>query len=741
MKVEFVEVALNVPVNQTFTYSAIPAGTLSTQEKKSQGELFQKKRARKVESFECAVGSRVQVMLGGRRVSGIITALHEKLPQNFPVPQNKIRPILRVLDETPLLNEEMMSLGRWISSFYLCSIGEAYSAMIPGGIKESDSGWGFSAQIEEDDFASEKTLSDEQKAAVNGILNSAEIENSYEAIANEMQFKERNRPAKNHFEKSDSAEAQTIPREKNAKPKNLFQYIYGATGSGKTEVFLSAAETILERGKGVIYLVPEIALTPQVARAVVNRFGSTVAILHSRLTPAQKLFEYKRIIKKEARVVIGARSAIFAPVPDLGMIIIDEEHDPSYKSENTPRYHARQVAMHRAQLKKIPLVMGSATPSVEAWNSIKQKQFECHCLTKRLSGGKMPLIECVDLSREKIDGSISRILEEEIRATLAENRQVILFLNRRGFNHIFRCQTCGFELKCKNCSVPMTYHKAQNKIVCHYCGYSLKPLSVCPKCASLDIGYLGFGTEFIENEVKSKFPSARALRLDSDSLGKKNELEEKISAFKNGEADILLGTQMIAKGLNFPKLKLVGVILADTSLHIPDFRAAERTFSLITQVAGRAGRFFPDGKVIVQTYSPENPAIYCACHSQAKQFYAGEIELRKMLSFPPFSRLLRLVFRSALERDAEQCADEAKKIVEAELANLKERHTSGAAETEILGPSECALSKVASNYRHQILLRGKSIAVLQRLASVLLYSFRAPHGVFIEADVDPVSLL
>lgn len=731
MKAEFVEVALNVPVNQTFTYSAIPAGKISAHEEKPQGELFQKKRARKVESFECAVGSRVQVMFGNRRTTGVITALHEKLPQDFPVPQSKIRPILRVLDETPLLNEETMSLGKWISSFYLCSIGEAYSAMIPGGIKESDAAWGFSAQIEEDDFKSAKVLSDEQKAAVQGILDSAETEDYCEEISGENKIEE---------EKHSAAKGE-IFREKNSGQKNLFQYIYGATGSGKTEVFLSAAEKILERGKGVIYLVPEIALTPQVARAVLNRFGSTVAVLHSRLTPAQKLFEYRRIIKKEARVVIGARSAIFAPVPDLGMIIIDEEHDSSYKSESTPRYHARQVAMHRAQSKKIPLVMGSATPSVEAWNSIVQKKFECHYLTKRLSGGKMPLIECVDLSREKIDGSISKILEEEIRATLAENRQVILFLNRRGFNHIFRCQTCGFELKCKNCSVPMTYHKAQNKILCHYCGHSLKPLSVCPKCASLDIGYLGFGTEFIENEVKSKFPSARAIRLDTDSLGKKDELEEKIAAFKNGDADILLGTQMIAKGLNFPKLKLVGVILADTSLHIPDFRAAERTFSLITQVAGRAGRFFPDGKVIVQTYSPENPAIYFACHSQAQKFYADEIELRKVLSFPPFSRLLRLVFRSTVERDAEQCASEAKKILGAELQSLKERHTSGAAETEILGPSECALSKVAANYRHQILLRGNSIAVLQRLASVLIYSFRAPQGVYIEADVDPASLL
>ena len=439
--------------------------------------------------------------------------------------------------------------------------------------------------------------------------------------------------------------------------------------------------------------------------------------------------------------MIGARSAVFAPIPDLGLIVIDEEHDSSYKSGNAPRYHARQVAMRRASRLKIPRVMGSATPSVEAWKAMQDGQFATHRLTKRLSGGQMPIIAAIDLTRQKMNGSISEPFEEQIRQTLKEKRQAILFLNRRGFNHIFRCNSCGFELKCKNCSVPMTYHKAQNRLVCHYCSYSVQPFSVCSECGSFDIGYSGFGTEFIESEVKSKFPNARSLRLDTDSVGKKGELEEKIAAFKNGQYDILLGTQMIAKGLNFPALKLVGVILADTSLHLPDFRAAEKTFSLITQVAGRAGRFFPDGKVFVQTYSPQNPAIFCACRSRYNEFYQQELDARRLLNFPPYSRLLRLVLRSMAQSEAEAFASDAARILQQELDSIKQKHTAGADSVEVLGPSECPLSKISSSFRYQILLRGESVALLQKLAGALIYGFRAKEGVYIEVDVDPVNLL
>ncbi|MBR5964979.1 MAG: primosomal protein N' [Treponema sp.] len=701
---KYLQVALNVPANQTFTYANVPAGKRVAQEEKAQNELIPQKRARKVDSFEAQVGCRAEVMFGNKKATGIITAVFDELPKDLGFDAKKIRKILRVLDESPLLTKELLDLGRWLSDFYLCPIGEVLCAMIPGAKKGGEAG--IFSSVDADSFEGKNTLSPEQAQAVESIAGGVGAGGS---AASE-------------------------------KPC-LYHYLYGATGSGKTEVFLSAAQKVLERGQGVLYLVPEIGLTPQVVGAVTRRFGNTAAILHSALTPAQKLGEWKRIVQKEARVVIGARSAVFAPIPDLGLIIIDEEHDSSYKSSNSPRYHARQVAMRRASKLKIPLVMGSATPSVEAWKAMSEGQFAVHRLTKRLSGGRMPIIAAIDLSRQKIDGSISPALEDEIRRTLAEKRQAILFLNRRGFNHVFRCNSCGFESKCKNCSVPMTYHKAQNRLVCHYCSYSVEPFRVCPQCGSVDIGYSGFGTEFIESEVKSKFPNARSLRLDTDAVTKKGELEEKIAAFKKGEYDILLGTQMIAKGLNFPSLKLVGVILADTSLHLPDFRAAEKTFSLITQVAGRAGRFFPDGKVLVQTYSPNNPAVYCACHSLTKEFYEQELSTRKLLNFPPYSRLLRLVFRSMVQSDAEAFADDAYKILSQELEALQAKHLSYSKETEILGPSECPLSKINSNYRSQILLRGQSIALLQKLAASLIYGYRAKAGVYIEVDVDPVSLL
>lgn len=706
---KYLQVALNVPANQTFTYANVPAGKRLNKEEVAQNELIPQKRARKVDSFEAQVGCRAEVMFGNKRMTGIITDIFDELPKDLSFDARKIRKIVRVLDESPMLTKELLDLGRWISSFYLCPIGEALCSMIPGGRKEADAG-GFSS-VDADSFEGTNVLSTEQAAAVEEITRLAG--------------------------KNEEIEGQ----KSGANKGTLYHYLYGATGSGKTEVFLSAAQKILERSQGVLYLVPEIGLTPQVVGAVSRRFGNTAAVLHSALTPAQKLGEWKRILSKEARVVIGARSAVFAPIPDLGLIIIDEEHDSSYKSGNSPRYHARQVAMRRASRLRIPLVMGSATPSVEAWKAIEEGQFAVHRLTKRLSGGKMPIIAAVDLSKEKMNGAISLPLENEIRQTLKEKRQVILFLNRRGFNHIFRCSACGFELKCKNCSVPMTYHKAQNRLVCHYCSYSVEPFRVCPQCGSVDIGYSGFGTEFIESEVASKFPNARAMRLDTDAVGKKGELEEKIAAFKNGEYDILLGTQMIAKGLNFPSLKLVGVILADTSLHLPDFRAAEKTFSLITQVAGRAGRFFPDGKVLVQTYSPTNPAVFCACRSRTKEFYEQELDTRRLLNFPPYSRLLRLVFRSMAQGDAEAFAADAYKILSEELEAIKAKHLSASDETEILGPSECPLAKINSNYRNQILLRGPSATLLQKLAARLIYGYRAKEGVYIEVDVDPVSLL
>ncbi|MDE7392527.1 MAG: primosomal protein N', partial [Treponemataceae bacterium] len=508
------------------------------------------------------------------------------------------------------------------------------------------------------------------------------------------------------------------------------------TGTGKTEVFLQAAEALLAQGKGVIYLVPEIGLTKQVIEAVVARFGQTAAVLHSGLTPSQRLGEWKRILRREARVVIGARSAVFAPVPDLGMIIIDEEHDGSYKSGSTPRYHARQVAMYRAAKRGIPLVMGSATPSAEAWHAMANGTIMRHTLTRRLAGGAEPIVRAIDLSALALDGCISPELAGAITETLAQERQVILFLNRRGFTHFFRCNSCGFEMKCKNCSVALTFHKNEKRLRCHYCGWQTVPPQECPECGSLDVGYSGFGTEFIEQEVRAKFPRARVVRVDTDNVTHKGELQEKLDAFRRGDYDIMLGTQMVAKGLNFPRLQLVGVILADTGLHLPDFRAQERTFALITQVAGRAGRFFPDGRVLVQTYAPHRMPIAYAVQGATAQFYDEELKQRAALDFPPFSRLVRLVFRAPTEAQAEQAAAGAAAILRESL-----RKNARADEPEILGPAACPIAKIAANWRYQILLRGNSRAVMQAVAADLLYNYKHDSDVHIECDVDPVALL
>ncbi|MBQ9238485.1 MAG: primosomal protein N' [Treponema sp.] len=668
----YLDIAVNVPLNQTFLYSYSPP---------------EKKNVPKP-----AVGMRAEVPFGNRSLPGFITALYDEMPADCTVPQEKIRPIKKVLDTEPIFTTELFTLARWMSGYYLCAIGETLAAMIPSGRRETGAG-GFSC-ASDIPVLTAHTLSDEQRCAVDGILSS-------------------------------TAE------------KKLFHYLYGPTGSGKTEVFLQAAEHVLARGKGVIYLVPEISLTQQVIEAVVTRFGNGTAVLHSKRSPGERLAEWRRIMRREARIVIGARSAIFSPVPDLGLIIIDEEHDSSYKSGSVPRYHARQVAFFRASREAVPVVMGSATPSVEAWHLMETGVIVKHTVTRRLAGGGTPQLVTVDLTKyPPHNGCLSDPLIHAMRQTIEKKRQVLLFLNRRGFTHFFRCANCGYELTCKNCSVQMTYHKNEHRLRCHYCGWSTVPPDSCPHCGSVDIGWSGFGTEYIEAETRAHFPNARIVRIDADSMKKKGALEEQLRAFRDGAYDILLGTQMVAKGLNFPHLELVGIVLADTGLHLPDFRAAERTFSLITQVAGRAGRFFPNGRVFVQTYSPSRTPIAYALTGDSAGFYRTELAERKALEFPPFFRLVRLVFRSPKQSAAAETAREAAAVLHHAC-----RHYRGENSATILGPAECPLGKIAQNYRYQILLKGKTVSVLQKLAQELITSYTHRQQVFIEVDVDPVEML
>ncbi|WP_304225627.1 primosomal protein N' [Gracilinema caldarium] len=640
---------------------------------------------------ETVVGKRVMAPFGRREVLGYVIGERETLPEG--IPESGLKKIRRVVDKEPIFGPDEIELALWMASYYLCGTGEALATMIPSGRRETSP----ESLLDEEVQIAEKPLdlSQEQQFALDAILGAGP-----------------------HQEPQGTA-------------KPAMFYLYGITGSGKTEVFLRSAEAMLAVGKSVIYLVPEIALTHQVEEAVQRRFGAVATTVHSAMTGSARLAEWGRIRRGEVRIVVGPRSAVFAPVQNLGLIIIDEEHDGSYKSGNTPRYHARQVAFKRCAAQGARLVMGSATPSAEAWKLMEDGTIKRLHLSRRLSGGAPPNIRIVDLAGT--EGCLSSELKEEIRETARLGRQTILFLNRRGFSYFYHCRQCGYELTCKHCSVSLTYHKQLGKAVCHYCGFSAVPPQACPQCGSLEAGFAGFGTEMIEEEVQRTFPDLRIRRADADSTAKKGSLRETLDVFRAGGIDILLGTQMVAKGLNFPGVRLVGVVLADTALHLPDFRAAERTFSLIVQVAGRAGRYFPDGRVLVQTYRPQDPAITYACKADIEGFYHYELAQRKDLGFPPYTRLIRITARS---KQAE-LADRA--IMR--LAGLLRRLLP--ADCDVLGPADCPISIIAGNYRRQLILRGKAMAGIHQAVkrAMTAYDEKKSSGVYIEIDVDPVQLL
>lgn len=623
-------------------------------------------------------GCRAVVPFGSREVTGYIVGVRDTDDSPF-----ELKELKRMIDSEPVFTEKTVELVRWISRFYLCSEGEAISLVIPGGRR--DSAYGGLEQDEAFSAGRIERLSAEQEAALSNILNSDE---------------------------------------------RMF-YLHGVTGSGKSEVYLRTAEAVIAEGKGVIYLVPEITLTHQLAALVAGRFSNRVAILHSALTPSQRLKQWRRILNGEVDLVIGARSAVFAPVENLGLIIIDEEHENSYKSGSTPRYHARQVAQHRVRKEGARLIMGSATPSLEAYHLMhKTEAITPLFLTKRVAGGAMPKIEVVNLLGEKrtISAHLARLMKE----TLAAKKQVILFLNRRGFSYFFHCRSCGFELRCPHCDVSLTYHKHKGRLVCHYCGYARNPITSCPSCHSLDVGYSGYGTEMVEEEVKSLFPFARLERLDTDTAQKKGHIQAVLERFRNGETDILLGTQMVAKGLNFPHVELVGIVLADSGMHIPDFRAQERTFSLLVQVSGRAGRYTDKGRVVIQTFHPDNPAIVHALSGDLASFYEGELIARKETNFPPYTRLINITLRG---RNREKVATEAEK-----LARLFGQATR-AGGPGLLVAGECPVEKIASNWRYHLLVSGTSAAQTHHLVSTVLGSYTPPGTVYVEVDIDPLTLM
>jgi len=639
------------------------------------------------EKSEASVGKRAMVPFGGRDCLGYITSQKDSPPPGMA--SETIKRIRRVVDKEPVFDERDLELAKWIAGYYFCGLGQALQAMIPSGKRAADYP---SFAGDEEINASPLALSEEQQMALDAII-----------------------------KKETPEPSGTTP---------LF-YLFGITGSGKTEVFLRAAEAMLKEGKSVIYLVPEISLTHQTADVIWKRFGNAAATIHSGMSPAARLSEWMRIRAGQVKIVVGPRSAVFAPVANLGLIIIDEEHDGSYKSGNTPRYHARQTAMRRCATEEARLLMGSATPSAEAWKLMRDGVIKRLDLSSRLSGGQIPQI--IPVSLEKTDGCLTRELKDEIRITAQMKKQTILFLNRRGFAYYYHCKSCGYELTCKHCSVSLTWYKSRNKAVCHYCGYSVTPPSVCPQCGSVEAGFSGFGTEMIEEEVRRTFPDLRIMRIDADTTEKKGSLKKALDLFKAGEIDILLGTQMVAKGLNFPGVRLVGVVLADMGLQLPDFRAAERTFALVVQVAGRSGRYFSDGKVVVQTLRPRDPAIVKSCALDVEGFFETELNQRQALSFPPYTRLIRFTLRS---RDEKRTLSAAATLASIAMPLLPP----GA---DALGPAECPLGIISNQYRRHLILRGKNMATLHAATGTIIaqYEKRKDSKVYLEVDVDPVSLL
>ncbi len=514
--------------------------------------------------------------------------------------------------------------------------------------------------------------------------------------------------------------------------------LYGVTGSGKTEVYLQLIEKAISLNKTAIVLVPEISLTPQMIDRFIARFDKEkIAVLHSKLSIGERYDEWNKIKEGKAQIVIGARSAIFAPIENIGVIIIDEEHDSSYKSESVPKYDAKEIAKRIAKENNCPLVLGSATPDIVTYYKANEGNITLLELTRRANNSNLPEVEVVDLKMELATGNRSMLsfkLHDAIEQNLKDKRQTILFLNRRGYSTFIMCRECGYTVKCKNCNISMTYHRTENKLKCHYCGYEENVVTVCPECHSTKIRYFGTGTQKLEDEIHKIFPNASTIRMDIDTVTKKNSHEEILNKFKNENIDILIGTQMVVKGHHFPNVTLVGVIAADSSLNIDDYRANERTFQILTQVAGRAGRENLPGNVIIQTYNPDNFSIQCAKEQNYKMFYNTEIALRKQLKYPPFCDIILIGFNSLIENEIIKVSD----MVYTYLKDKLDEQT-----FIILKPMPSPVDKIQNRYRWRIIIKGNMTDTANQIINNCLKQVYESNfkNTRVTVDINPNSML
>ena len=636
------------------------------------------------------------------------------------------------------LTDKQIKLANWIAKRYFCNVSECIKLMQTPGTKAKDVNKRIQDKkinvvylkktIQEIDFdietkvlKSEKQIkilnfvkknegctipeiemfTDCSRAIANTLIKNGYLELSEKKIErNPLQNKQIENTSKLKLTEEQQNAFQQVSYAIDNNAYNQF-LLYGVTGSGKTEVYLQLIDKVVKQDKTAIVLVPEISLTPQMLDRFISRFGKeTIAVLHSKLSIGERHDEWKKIKEGKAKIVIGARSAIFAPVQNLGIIIIDEEHDSSYKSESSPKYNAKEIAKKIAKEENIPLLLGSATPDLSTYYKAQQREITILELTKRANNSSLPKVEIIDLKQELANGNRSMLsfeLYQSIEENLKNKLQTILFLNRRGYSTFIMCRNCGYTVKCKNCNISMTYHSYENKLKCHYCGYEEKLVKTCPECGSDKIRYFGTGTQKLEQEIHKQFPQAKTIRMDVDTVTKKNSHEEILNKFKNEDVDILIGTQMVVKGHHFPKVTLVGVIAADSSLNIDDYRATERTFQILTQVAGRAGRENLPGKVVIQSYNPENFSIQNAQKQDYEEFYQTEIALRKQLKYPPFCDIIIIGFNSSSEEEIKKVANIAYEEVE---KNLNKD------EFKVFKPMPSPIDKIQNKYRWRIIIKG-----------------------------------
>lgn len=688
------------------------------------------------------VGIRVKVPFGKMELEGFVIEIKNSSDIS-------VKDILKVVDDEVILNEELLELGKKIQEDTLSTLISCYQIMLPKALKAKngmvinkkfDTYYYLNKDIVcygklsasqdriinlcmEKEYVLRKELVDISLSSLNTLIKkNILLEKKLEHYR--LSYNEKIEPKKELTEDQMKVVNEVLLN------KGYCPYLlYGVTGSGKTEVYMELIEDALNRGKTSIVLVPEISLTPQMVLRFQKRFGDNIAAIHSALSDGEKYDEWRRIVKGEAKIVIGARSAIFAPLKNIGMIIIDEEHSDSYKQDDSnPRYSAKDVALIRAKYHDCPLIMGSATPSLEAFARAKKGVFKLLELPNRINGKELPKINIIDMNEiiKKTKGHFSEELLAAISLRLKKKEQVILLLNRRGYSSFVTCKNCGYTFKCPNCDITLTYHKSSRTLRCHYCGYGTKVYDTCPNCHEKSINDLGVGTERIEEELGKLFPESRILRMDFDTTSRKGMHEKMITAFKNQEYDILLGTQIVSKGLDFDNVTLVGVINADTSLNIPDFRSSETTFSLLAQVAGRAGRSTKEGEVIIQTFNPDHYAIQYTKKHDYLGFYNKEMFIRRELKYPPFYYICYLKISG---KDSDYIYGEVnkiKKVLENKLEN-----------TIILGPSPCVIFKLNNIYRYGIILKYKKEDNLREVLDKIIDHYKDNSKLKLDINFNP----